>query len=42
MTALGYAIFADIPTLSTIVGGLVIVASTTWVARRESLRRRAG
>ena len=42
MTALGYAIFADIPTLSTIIGGLVIVASTTWVARRESVRRRAG
>ena len=41
MTALGFAVFGDMPTMSTLIGGVVICAATTWVARRESLRRRA-
>ena len=41
MTALGFLVFADLPTITTLVGGLVIFGATTWVARREA-RRRAG
>jgi drug/metabolite transporter (DMT)-like permease len=37
---LGWALFADIPSFSTIAGGLLISAATVWVARRESLLRR--
>ena len=33
---LGWALFADVPTVSTIAGGLLISAATVWVARRES------
>lgn len=33
---LGWALFADIPSFSTIAGGLLISAATLWVARRES------
>jgi drug/metabolite transporter (DMT)-like permease len=33
---LGWALFADVPTVSTIAGGLLISAATLWVARRES------
>jgi len=33
---LGWALFTDIPTFSTIAGGLLISAATVWVARRES------
>jgi drug/metabolite transporter (DMT)-like permease len=33
---LGWALFADVPTFSTIAGGLLISAATVWVARRES------
>ena len=39
MTVLGFLVFGDVPTVSTLVGGLVIVAATTWVARREARRR---
>jgi drug/metabolite transporter (DMT)-like permease len=35
MTLLGLIVFGDQPTLSTLAGGLVIVAATTWLARRE-------
>jgi drug/metabolite transporter (DMT)-like permease len=38
---LGWALFADVPTFSTIAGGLLISAATVWVARRESRARRA-
>lgn len=33
---LGWALFADVPTQSTLIGGAVICAATLWVARRES------
>ena len=33
---LGWMLFSDVPTLTTIVGGLLISAATLWVARRES------
>ena len=33
---LGWMVFADLPTQSTLVGGAVICAATLWVARRES------
>jgi drug/metabolite transporter (DMT)-like permease len=40
MTALGFLVFGDVPTVSTLIGGVVICAATTWVARREATRRR--
>jgi drug/metabolite transporter (DMT)-like permease len=33
---LGWALFADVPTQSTLIGGALICAATIWVARRES------
>jgi len=33
---LGWLVFADQPSRSTIVGGIVISASTIWIARREA------
>ncbi len=33
---LGWLLFADVPTESTLIGGAVICAATLWVARRES------
>lgn len=33
---LGLAVFGDIPTLSTLVGGTLISLATIWLARRES------
>jgi drug/metabolite transporter (DMT)-like permease len=35
-SALGWMMFADVPTQSTLIGGAVICAATLWVARRES------
>lgn len=35
-TAIGWFVFADAPSRSTIIGGLVICGSTLWIARRES------
>jgi drug/metabolite transporter (DMT)-like permease len=35
-SALGFLVFADVPTVSTLVGGAVISAATLWLARRES------
>jgi len=35
---LGWLMFADLPTRTTLLGGVVIVAATLWVARREHLR----
>lgn len=34
----GYALFGAAPTATALVGGAVIVASTVWIARRESAR----
>ena len=34
----GWLVFADLPSQSTLIGGLVICASTVWIARRESRR----
>jgi len=39
MTALGFLVFSDLPTITTLIGGLVIFGATTWVARREARRR---
>jgi drug/metabolite transporter (DMT)-like permease len=33
---LGWLVFADVPTQTTLIGGAVICAGTLWVARRES------
>jgi drug/metabolite transporter (DMT)-like permease len=35
-TAIGWLVFADPPSRSTLIGGIVICASTIWIARRES------
>jgi drug/metabolite transporter (DMT)-like permease len=35
---LGWWVFADVPTQTTLLGGAVICAATLWVARREHLR----
>src|SRR5438128_9638719 len=37
-TLLGWMVFGDRPSESTLVGGAVICASTLWIARRESRR----
>jgi drug/metabolite transporter (DMT)-like permease len=36
---LGWLVFANIPSQSTLIGGAVICASTLWIARRESRSR---
>jgi drug/metabolite transporter (DMT)-like permease len=33
---LGFVLFADVPTASTLMGGTLICAGTVWLARRES------
>lgn len=35
-SVLGWLIFADRPSRSTLIGGVVICASTIWIARREA------
>jgi drug/metabolite transporter (DMT)-like permease len=40
-TAMGWLAFGDAPSRSTLVGGIVICASTIWIARRESRGPRA-
>lgn len=37
-TAIGLVVFGDPPSQATIIGGLVIVAATVWVARHEARR----
>ncbi|MFN7723848.1 MAG: DMT family transporter [Rubrivivax sp.] len=37
--AMGWLLFADVPSGSTLVGGVLIAAATLWVARREGQRR---
>ena len=36
--ALGWLVFSDQPSRSTLIGGVVIAGSTLWIARRESRR----
>lgn len=40
-SVMGWLVFGDHPSSATLAGGLVIAASTLWVARRESRRRAA-
>jgi drug/metabolite transporter (DMT)-like permease len=40
MTVLGFLVFGNMPTVSTLIGGVVICGATTWVARREATRRK--
>jgi drug/metabolite transporter (DMT)-like permease len=35
----GFAIWGEVPGEATFIGGLIIFASTTWIARREARRR---
>ncbi len=35
---LGWLVFSDVPSRSTLLGALVILLSTIWIARREHLR----
>ena len=37
----GWMIFSDVPSQTTLIGGVVICASTVWIARREAGRRNA-
>jgi len=37
-SALGWVLFTDLPTQTTLLGGAVIFAATLWVARRERRR----
>jgi drug/metabolite transporter (DMT)-like permease len=38
---MGWLIFSDVPTSSTLIGGAVILSATLWIARRESRLRTA-
>jgi drug/metabolite transporter (DMT)-like permease len=38
MTTMGFLVFGDTPTVSTLIGGVVIAGATTWIARRETKR----
>ena len=33
---IGWLLFAEVPTQTTLIGGAVICAATIWIARRES------
>ena len=33
---MGFLLFADVPNQTTLLGGMVISASTIWVARRDA------
>ena len=35
---LGWIVFSDVPSQTTLIGGVVISASTLWIARREARR----
>ena len=35
-TLIGWLAFSDAPSRSTLIGGVVICASTIWIARREA------
>ena len=38
---MGWIVFTDVPSQTTLAGGVVIAASTVWIARREARRRTA-
>ena len=38
---MGWLLFADVPSQTTLIGGVVIAASTVWIARREAQQRGA-
>lgn len=38
----GLAVFGDVPAATTLAGGVVILAATTWIARHESRAKRGG
>ena len=35
---MGWLLFAEVPSQTTLIGGAVICAATIWIARRESRR----
>lgn len=39
---LGWLVFSDTPSRSTLIGGAVICAATVWIARREARTARSG
>ena len=39
--AFGFMLFGESPTVSALIGGAIIVASTAWLARREAMERSA-
>lgn len=40
-TALGWLVFTELPTRTTLIGGAIICAATVWIGWRESRRRLA-
>jgi len=40
-SAMGWLVFAAVPSATTLAGGVVIAASTVWIARREARARKA-
>jgi len=42
ISALGYLLFGEVPTIATWVGGAVIFASGIYIAQREAMARRKG
>jgi drug/metabolite transporter (DMT)-like permease len=40
-TLLGWLVFSDVPRTTTLLGALVIMTSTIWIARRESRQRQS-
>jgi len=36
---MGFLLFSDVPSQSTLVGGMIISAATIWLARREARNR---
>jgi drug/metabolite transporter (DMT)-like permease len=41
-SALGWLIFSDVPSQSTWIGAVVILATTLWIARREGQQAAKG
>jgi drug/metabolite transporter (DMT)-like permease len=37
-TSWGFLVFGDAPSGTTLIGGVVIVTATLWIARREARR----